>query len=170
MCTVYSMLGNITHTDVCNFAYNVVTCYAVCSVQNTEELASSFPAALEGITLVNSTIQLGQVGYIRRCLILQHTHFPYVHHRPLLHSLFFASYDILCALAVTPSHGGRIFRETFSISFTSIVTDSPIQTVWYIYIYIYILFLVTQGNVLLATDFYYRPDYLVKLHGFAAQE
>ena len=58
------------------------------------------------------------------------------------------------------------FQRKINSSFTSLVTDSPIQSV----LLMCILFLVTQGNVLLATDFHYQPGHLVKLYSFAAQE
>ena len=56
-------------------------CNMLCGVPNTEYGRIGFPIpALEGITLVSSTIKLGQVGYIRRCLILHSiTHTSHMH-------------------------------------------------------------------------------------------
>ena len=59
-----------------------------------------------------------------------------------------------------------VFQGNINSSFTSLVTDSLIQSV----LYVRMLFLVAQGNVLLATGIHDRPDYLVKLYSFAAQE
>ena len=74
--TVESMLGSVTHTNV-----YIQRCDVLCGVPNTEYGRVGFPIpALEGITLASSTIKLGQVGYIRCCLILHcNTHFTHVY-------------------------------------------------------------------------------------------